>query len=880
MDPLVGSTISHYTILEHLGGGGMGIVYKAEDTRLKRAVALKFLPPDLTRDPEAKERFIHEAQAASALQHNNICNVHDIDKTPEGQLFIVMDLYEGETLKKKIERGPLKIQNAIDVGIQVAQGLGNAHKHGIVHRDIKPANIMITTEGVAKIVDFGLAKLSGGTVLTKTGSTLGTVAYMSPEQARGEPADHRTDIWSSGVVLYEMITGKRPFEADYENALFYSILNAEPQPLSGLRTGVPLELERIINKCLAKAPERRYQHADELVVDLRSIHPTPTSFPAGASSATVARGRRTRTRLILGIAALIVVAFGAWFFMGRESGESSQLRTKSIAVLPFSPFGRSFDDTVFADGMHDDILTQLSKISGLRVIARTSMVLYRDSKKTPHEIGDDLDVGYLLEGSTRRSGGKIRITAQLIRTADEGHAWSDTYDRNDGDVFAVQSDIAQRIALSMEAVLSPAEKASLEEILTTNTEAYNYYLQGNYYWDNYFDSTGNARAAELYEKAADRDPAFAQAFARAAVVNYAVYSLWDRTPARRARITSALERARSLKPEDAVVRWAQGGLVRFVDSVRGRTELSRIALEEYQKALETRPSWAELHRDIGRVLMDEGALLEGRESFRQVFSLSPMALSVGWGGDPGSVSSWLKDYDTARKEVDEYIARHPDDPNGFQSKAAILIDGFGDLEGARTVLEVGRRLPPNPYRGSAYAITAMDYWELNYFGGNFRDALSCLVGSAGQGGVGVWTRWWRWTPWLPKGLTYVALNQRASAMVCFDSALVDAERLPSGSYKHICTGMVLALRGEHGKAALELEKASEFDNAWWQRKLIEEADVLSAVQSGDTTRALNLLEKLVPEPGLNLTVWRLRLDPVYSPLRSNPRFRALVAKAE
>jgi tetratricopeptide (TPR) repeat protein len=255
-----------------------------------------------------------------------------------------------------------------------------------------------------------------------------------------------------------------------------------------------------------------------------------------------------------------------------------------------------------------------------------------------------------------------------------------------------------------------------------------------------------------------------------------------------------------------------------------------------------------------------------------------MALSVGWGGDPGSVSSWLKDYDAARKEVDEYIVRHPDDPNGYQSKSAILIDGFGDLEGARAVLEVGRKLPLNQYRGAEYSITASDYWELNYFGGNFKDALICLEGSMGPPEVGLWTRWWWWTPWLQRGQTYVALNQRASAMACFDSALVAAERLPSGSNKHIRIGMVLALRGEQHKAALELEKASKFDNPWWQRKLIEEAGVLSAVLSGDTTRALSLLERLISEPGLNVTVWRLRLDPLYNPLRNNPRFQALVAK--
>jgi len=849
----------------------MGVVYKAQDLRLDRPVALKFLPPDLTRDPEAKQRFIHEARAASALDHQNICVVHDIGETDDGRIFIVMAYYEGETLKKKIERAPLKIDEAVDIAIQVAQGLTRAHEHGIIHRDIKPANIMITADGVGKIVDFGLAKLSGRTMLTKTGSTLGTAAYMSPEQARGEPADYRTDIWSLGVVLYEMLTGRRPFEAEYENALLYSIMNAEPQPITGLRTGVPMELERVISKCMAKTREARYQHADELIVDLRSIHPTSASLPPTFSRTTVLRPRLTRTRLLLAAAALIVVALGAWFFLGRESGESSQLRKKSIAVLPFSPFGRTFDDSVFADGMHDDILTQLSKISGLRVIARTSMVLYRDSKKTPHQIGDDLDVGYLLEGSTRRSGGKIRITAQLIRTADDGHAWSDTYDRNDADVFAVQSDIAQRIASSMETVLSPAEKAAVEAIPTTNTEAYNYYLRGNYYWDNYIDSAGNSRAAELYEKAAETDPAFTQAFAMAAAANGAVYWTWDHTPARLARITSGLDKARALNPEDPVFLWAQGEYFVFSGRVRGLTDHHKTALEEFQKALKTRPNWADLHHGIGMALQDEGALPEARESLRKYFSLSPKSLS-GTVSDPFTISSLLKEWGVARKEVDEYIAHRPDDPYGYTSKANILINGFGDIAGARATLEDGMRLPPNQYRSPVFRITTWNFWEVNYMGGKYHDALACLVEPPTDRGIRSWDHWMR------KGQTYVALNQYDNAMFCFDSALSIAEGRRTGFWKHYQRGIGLAWRGEHEKAALELEKVGRVEPVW-QRKLVEEAQVQSAVLAGDADRALSLLEKFIPQPG-TLTVWKLRLDPVYNPLRSNPRFEPLVARAK
>jgi serine/threonine protein kinase/tetratricopeptide (TPR) repeat protein len=867
---LTGETISHYRIVEAVGRGGMGIVYKAQDLRLDRPIALKFLPPDLTRDPEAKERFAHEAKAASALQHNNICTVHDIDETPEGQLFIVMDLYEGETLKKKIEGGPLKIEEAVDIAIQIAQGLAKAHEHGIVHRDIKPANVMITADRVAKIVDFGLAKLSGRTMLTRTGSTLGTAAYMSPEQTRGEPADQRTDIWSLGVLLYEMLSGKRPFDAEYENALLYSILNAEPDPITGLRTGVPMELEHIVRKCLAKAREERYQHADELIVDLRTIYPTTTSSPSGSPGTVVARGRRMRTRLILSATALIVVGFCAWFFLAKPSGEMRELRRKSIAVLPFSPFGRTFDDTVFADGIHDDILTQLSKISGLRVIARTSMVLYRDSKKTPRQIGDDLDVAYLLEGSTRRSGGKIRITAQLIKTADEGHLWAETYDRNDADVFAVQSDIAQRISSSMEAVLSPAEKAAVEAIPTRSTEAYNYFLQGKHYWENYIDSAGNAKAAEFFEKAAEKDPTFTQAFAMAAVANDAVYSFFgDHTTARIARITSALKSARALNPDDPVVHFAQGNYILDFDTARGKMERARLAVAEYQEGLKTRPNWSDLHYGMAEIQRLEGAWPEARESIRKTFSLDPLGLAPEWG--PWSVSRWLREWDVAREEIDEYIARHPDDLEGYSDKVRILIGGFGDLEGARAVLEYGMKLPLNQGRDRRSLITPNNLWIVKYYQGKYQEALACLAAQPGDDITAHWTRWIR------KGMTYVALNQRATAMACFDTALSYAERLPSGYRKNLRTGIALAWRGHHETAALELEEVGRRDLWWPQRKELEETQAQAAVLAGDTDRALGLLEQLIPKPGY-LTVWDLRLDPVYNPLRSNPRFQALLAK--
>jgi len=308
---MVGKTISHYKVIEKLGEGGMGVVYKAEDTKLKRLVALKFLPREFIRDREAKKRFIHEAQAASALEHNNICNIHEIDETEDGQLFIIMAHYEGETLKGKIEQGPLGIAELMDIAIQIGEGLAAAHEADITHRDIKPANIMLTKRGEVKILDFGLAKLRGQTRLTKEGTTLGTAAYMSPEQAQGQEVDQRTDIFSLGVLLYEMLTGQQPFRGDYESAVFYAILNETPEPITGLRTGVPIELERVVFKCLEKAPEERYQSATDLLVDLKKLKKTLEKSKADSiDSATATEDIQTGSRR-KGISILTATALGS-----------------------------------------------------------------------------------------------------------------------------------------------------------------------------------------------------------------------------------------------------------------------------------------------------------------------------------------------------------------------------------------------------------------------------------------------------------------------------------------------------------------------------------------------------------------------------------------
>ena len=490
---MIGETVSHYKIFEKLGGGGMGVVYRAEDTRLKRTVALKFLPPELTCDSESKDRFIQEAQSASALQHNNICNIHDIDETDDGQLFLVMDCYEGETLKSRIARGNLEIAEAIDIAVQIAHGLQQAHEKGIVHRDIKPANIIITKDGVVKILDFGLAKLAGQAGISKAGSIVGTAAYMSPEQARGENVDHRTDIWSLGVVLYEMVAGRQPFKSEFDQALIYLILKEEPPQIADLRSDVSSSLASVVTKAIQKDRDKRYQHAGDMLMDLKS--------PGEESGYEIPRKRSPIERT-----------------------------QPSIAVLPFANLSAEKDYEYFSDGMSEEIINALTKVIGLHVVARTSSFAFKDKNEDIREIGRKLHVEHVLEGSVRRSGNRLRITAQLIKIVDGYHLWSERFDRQMDDVFAIQDEISLSIVDKLKVTLLEGEKDALAKRSTENLQAYHLLLQGRY---SFHKSTRESlqNAIGKFQEAIALSPDYAQAYAEMAVA-YHFIGLLNLLPSR------------------------------------------------------------------------------------------------------------------------------------------------------------------------------------------------------------------------------------------------------------------------------------------------------------------------------------------------------------
>lgn len=646
---MIGQIISHYKILEKLGEGGVGDVYRAEDTKLMRPVALKFLRPGVLDDQSARRRFTREAQAAAALDHPNICPVYEIDDA-EGQTFIAMAYVPGQTLNQMIQAGGFEPEDALTTAKQIALGLEAAHKQGVVHRDIKSMNVIVTTDGQAKILDFGLATVPGGSGSSDDVASSGTVSYMSPEQARGDEVDHRTDIWSLGVCLYEMLAGRLPYEGGYNQAVIYSILNQEPTPLSALRPDISISVINIVERAMAKNTDDRYQSISEMLRDLD----TP-----GHTVSVRSRGERP-----------------------------------SIAVLPFADMSPDKTQEYFCDGIAEEIINALSRVERLDVAARTSSFSYKGKNVDIRTIGRRLGVDAVMEGSVRKLEDRLRINAQIVSVLDGYNIWSGQFDREVKDIFSIQEEIAQNIVEVMQVELSENEKQALETSATDNVDAYDFYLRGRMYY--YRTKRKNIEyAIEMFTHATARDPGFALAYAGLADCYSYFYMYFERSDENLNKALESSKKALELAPELAESHAAYG----FAVSLSKRYDEAAV---EFETAIRLNPRLFEAYYYYARTCYASGDKARAAQYYEKACLVDPdnyqasnlLGFTYRGLGRHEKAVDW---YHISLRSLEKHLELNPDDSRAVYLKSATLIELGEQKKGLEWADKAYESDPEDPY---------------------------------------------------------------------------------------------------------------------------------------------------------------------------------------
>ena len=701
-----GAMVPPYRIIRQIGVGGMGEVYLADDTRLNRRVAIKFLPTHLASKEDVKNRFYREAQSVAKLNHPNIVTIHDVSEF-HGRPYFVMEHIEGESLHHYAHDEPLPIDKIIEYAIQISQGLGEAHRAGIIHRDIKAANIAIDKKGRARLLDFGLAAVKGDDKLTRTGTTLGTVSYMSPEQVSGREVDHRSDLFSFGIVLYELIAGRTPFKRDSEGATLKAIVEDTPEPLSRYKSDVPERLQQIVSKLLEKDKELRYQSAEDIIADLKRL--MYDSQPTAAYNQSFKK-KSNKLGLKLGIAGAVILVLATVLTI--VSGLTGTKETKAdsmpmIAVLPFDNLGAA-EDEYFADGITEEITSRLAVVEGLGVISRTSANKYKSSNKSLEEIGRELGVDYVLQGTVRWSKigdrARVRITPQLTQVESDRSLWASNYERELMEVFAVQADIAMQIVDQLGLALLDHERDELQRKLTDNPEAYAYYLKAvSFIRDPDMRQQEARQIIDLLDSALMLDPAFALAYAKKSITHsWCAFGLLDALAGEEGHDKLALEcakKAMEIEPGLPEGHLALGIYYNLVNRDYDR------ALEEFSIAESNLHNNPELFASIAYVHWRQGRFEEAQKNFQKSIELDPLTALHHY--SLAECLNFTRDYENALKAIDRAIILQPDRATYYNSKISILLNWHGDLDEIRAVIDgASKYIEP-------VEIISQGYWQYN-----------------------------------------------------------------------------------------------------------------------------------------------------------------------
>jgi serine/threonine protein kinase/Flp pilus assembly protein TadD len=884
---LIGQTIGHYKISKRIGAGGMGEVYLAFDITVSRSAALKLLPKHLTSDTERLKRFQQEVRAVAGLNHPNILTVYEVG-AENSIRYIASELVEGETLRQHLARGCIQVDEAVEIAIQVAGALAAAHSADIVHRDIKPENIMLRPDGYVKVLDFGIAKLGESAfakatadsaepmTLAKTnlGSILGTVCYMSPEQARGAPVDKRTDIWSLGAVLYEMAAGRAPFTGDTPAGVMAAILAKEPLPLRDYRAQPQSELQQIVSKALRKNPEERYKSANEILEALKRLrHKLEVAAELERSAARRLWLRWMRSPAGVAITLLAGALALAFPFYWLRNPPKDSLPEKSIAVLPFENLSNDKQNSHFADGVQDEILTDLAKVADLKVINRKSVMHFTSgTARNLREIGQELGVAHVMEGSVQRSGNRVRVNAQLIDAHSDRHLWGQTYDRDLSDVFAIESEIAKTIAEQLQVKLSPAEKEAIERPPTRDLTAFDLYSGAK----NLLLRTGIESseaillpAIDLLNQAVARDPSFFDAYCQLAWAHDFFYVLGgDHSSARLALAEAAIQAASRNRPDAGETR-----LARAWNFYWGYLDYDR-ALAELELADQTLPNDSRVFELTGYIQRRQGRWEESALNLkravdldpRNVFTLQQIAYS----------NKYLRRYAEEELALDRVLAIEPNDAATKVERACVDLNWKADAQPLHQLIDLIRATHSVP-------MLFTDTWLICALSERDAAAAKDALIATGPHETPLNNEAVHFNRPFVEGIIARMTNEDAKAREAFVAARMEQEKIVQAEANYgpaLCTlGLIDAALGRKDEALRESRRAIELlpvEKDAINGPLMIEYSAMIAAWVGEKDLACEQLATAIRYPS-SLSYGQLKLLPFWDPLRGDPRFEKVVA---